>query len=71
MCTCCFVPSVYSYSGMVLLLSHSLQGEGKQSGETVLANFFNSLLSKKQAGGGKSGGRTAASAELDKLQSRR
>lgn len=46
-------------------------GEGKQSGETVLANFFNSLLSKKQAGGGKSGGRTAASAELDKLQSRR
>jgi dynein light intermediate chain 1 len=45
--------------------------EGKQTGETVLANFFNSLLSKKQTGGGKGGGRTAAAAELDKLQSRR
>jgi dynein light intermediate chain 1 len=45
--------------------------EGKQSGETVLANFFNSLLSKKQVGGAKPGGRTAAAAELDKLQSRR
>ena len=52
------------------------QGEAKPTGETVLANFFNSLLSKKQSGS-KGGGsmrattRNEAAAELERMQSKK
>lgn len=53
--------------------------DGKPSGETVLANFFNSLLSKKQTGGkgtgsmrgSRSEARNEAAAELDRMQSKK
>lgn len=52
------------------------QGEAKPTGETVLANFFNSLLSKKQTGSKGSGSmrattRNEAAAELDRMQSKK
>ena len=56
-----------------------VQPDGKPSGETVLANFFNSLLSKKQTGGkgtgsmrgSRSEARNEAAAELDRMQSKK
>ena len=50
------------------------QGEAKGNGETVLANFFNSLLSsKKQPGskGSRAATRSEAAAEADRLQSKK
>ncbi len=54
-----------------------LQGDSKANGETVLANFFNSLLSSKKQPGSKGGGmsrvtsRNEAAAEIDRLQSKK
>lgn len=52
------------------------QGDAKPPGETVLANFFNSLLSKKQSGSKSSSSmraatRSEAAAELDRMQSKK
>lgn len=54
-----------------------LQSDGKpQANETVLASFFNSLLSNKKQGGGRGGGRTSQNrvdveAEIGKMQNKK
>lgn len=47
-----------------------MQAESKANGETVLANFFNSLLSTKKTPGSKGSratSRTEAAAEIEKM----
>lgn len=63
--TICLVPLL-----VMTITFHLLQADSKSNGETVLANFFNSLLSTKKTPGAKGSRQTSrneAAAEIEKM----